>query len=181
MFDSKDQNHTTCHPRTWVNLLRQINDWIQLPNSKSIFWLNGSAGTGKSTVSWTIAKWLTSESDHRGVDLGASFFFRRGEGDRGSASLSFPTIVRQLILKIRGLDGIIADVVISDSIILDKALGEQFDKLLYQPLCRISSVGRCFLLGVWCRDIVGLKHWDEYSIRNCCPPLALLRQAQLPQ
>jgi hypothetical protein len=142
MFNSKDQNHTTCHPRTRVDLLRQIKDWIQLPNSKSIFWLNGSAGTGKSTISCTIAEWLTSESYHGGVDLGASFFFRRGEGDRGSASRFFPTIVRQLILKIPGLDGLIADVITSDPIILDKALGEQFDKLLYQPLCRIRTTSR---------------------------------------
>lgn len=139
MFSSKDQERTTCHPRTRVDLLRQIKDWIQRPNSKSIFWLNGSAGTGKSTISWTIAKWLTSESCNRVVDLGASFFFKRGEADRSSASLFFPTIVRQLVFTIPGLDVLISGVIESDPFIFDKSLSEQFDKLLFQPLCKISS------------------------------------------
>lgn len=139
MFNSKDQDHTTCHPRTRVDLLRQIKDWIQIPNSKSIFWLNGSAGTGKSTISWTIAKWLTSESCNRVVDLGASFFFKRGEADRSSASLFFPTIVRQLVFTMPGLDVLISAVIESDPFIFDKSLSEQFDKLLFQPLCKISS------------------------------------------
>ncbi|XWW94391.1 hypothetical protein V2A60_002334 [Cordyceps javanica] len=138
-FNSKDQDHTTCHPNTRVDLLRQIKDWIRSSNSKSIFWLHGSAGTGKSTISWTIAELLASGSIHKEVDLGASFFFRRGEGDRGSASLFFPTIVRQLVLKIPGLDSFIADAITSDPIIFDKALGEQFENLLYQPLRKIRS------------------------------------------
>jgi hypothetical protein len=110
------KDHTTCHPGTRVDLLRQIEDWVQLPNSKSIFWLNGSAGTGKSTISWTIAKWLMSESDRRVVILGASFFFRRGAADRDSASRFFSTIARQsrLVLTIPGLDGLIAAVIESD-------------------------------------------------------------------
>jgi pantothenate kinase-related protein Tda10 len=64
----------TCHPATRVALLRQIQDWAQQPQSKSIFWLNGAAGTGKSTISRTFAEWLTGQ-DHTGVvGLGASIF-----------------------------------------------------------------------------------------------------------
>ena len=85
IFNSYDQVHVACHPATRVDLLRQIQDWARQPQSENIFWLNGMAGTGKSTISWTIAKWLTDQGRLGDIDLGASFFFKRGEGDRGSA------------------------------------------------------------------------------------------------
>jgi hypothetical protein len=139
MFNAYGGDHRTCHPATRVDLLRQVQDWAQQPQSKNIFWLNGMAGTGKSTISWTFAEWLTDQGHFGVVNLGGSFFFKRGEGDRGSASRFFSTITRQLVLQIRGMDTLIANVITSDPLIFDKALGEQFDKLIYQPLRSVSS------------------------------------------
>jgi Heterokaryon incompatibility protein (HET)/NACHT domain len=144
MFNSYDQDHTTCHPATRVDLLRQIKGWARQPHSKSIFWLNGMAGTGKSTISWTIAEWLTGQGCDGDIDLGASFFFKRGEGDRGSATRFFSTIARDLVLKVPGLYSLIAEVIASDPSIFDKALGEQFDKLICQPLQKVNiTAGGC--------------------------------------
>ena len=137
-FNAYDEDHTICYPATRVDLLRQIQDWAQQPHSKSIFWRNGMAGTGKSTISWTIAEWSTGQACRGVVDLGASFF-KRGEGDRGSASRFFPTITRQLVSRISGLESLVADVIASDSFIFEKALGEQFDKLMYQPLQKVKA------------------------------------------
>lgn len=81
---------------------------------------------------------MTGQGRHGVVDLGASFFFKRGEGDRGSASRFFPTITRDLLSKISGLDTLIADVIASHPFIFDKSLGEQFDKLIYQPLRKVN-------------------------------------------
>ena len=61
MFNSYGDDHITCHPATRVDLLRQIQDWAQRQDGKSIFWLNGVAGTGKLTISRTIAEWLVSQ------------------------------------------------------------------------------------------------------------------------
>lgn len=138
LYNSYGDEGIMCHPGTRVDLLHQIQDWAQHSNSKSIFWLRGMAGTGKSTISRTFAEWLAGQSHLGNVDIGASFFFKRGEGDRGSASRFFSTIVRELILKVPGLDALIAEVVNSDPLIFDKALGEQFDKLIYQPLQKLS-------------------------------------------
>lgn len=144
IFNCYGQDHTTCHPATRVDLLSQIQDWAREPHSKSIFWLNGKAGTGKSTISWTFAKWLTEQSQYGVVDLGASFFFKRGEGDRGSALRFFPTITRDLVWKVPGLGNLIAEAIASDPFICDKALGEQFEKLIYQPLRKVNiTPGSC--------------------------------------
>jgi hypothetical protein len=56
MFNSYGEDYITCHPATPIDLLRQIQDWAQQPHSKSIFWLNGMAGTSKSTISRTFAE-----------------------------------------------------------------------------------------------------------------------------
>jgi hypothetical protein len=56
-----------------------------------IFWINGSAGTGKTTIAYTIAK------DCRAQDvLGASFFCSRDDADCSNSGLIFTTIAYQL-------------------------------------------------------------------------------------
>ena len=139
MYNSYGDDRILCHPATRVELLHQIQYWAERSDSKSIFWLSGMAGTGKSTISRTLAEWLTNHGRLRGVDLGASFFFKRGEVDRGSALRFFPTIIRELVLKIPELDSLVADVITSDPFIFDKSLGEQFDKFIYQPMLKVKA------------------------------------------
>ncbi|KAL9024345.1 MAG: hypothetical protein Q9196_006583, partial [Gyalolechia fulgens] len=55
LFNSYQEAHVTCYPNTRVDLLRQVQNWAQQPYGKRIFWLNGEAGTGKSTISRTFA------------------------------------------------------------------------------------------------------------------------------
>lgn len=140
-YDVKDQVPRACHPGTRKDLLQNIRDWAQRPDSKQIFWLNGMAGTGKSTISYTVANWLAEQpSDY--LQLGASFFFKRGEGDRASAALFFPTIVRQLMLRVSGLDLLVGKVIDADPDICSKSLSDQFDKLLRKPLQKLDITAR---------------------------------------
>lgn len=97
------------------------------------------AGTGKSTISWTVAQWLADHGRSASIALGASFFFKRGEGDRASAALLFPTIASQLGATIRNFDVLLAQVVKADPQICSKSLGEQFNKLIHGPLQRLRS------------------------------------------
>ncbi|RYP71480.1 hypothetical protein DL770_008121 [Monosporascus sp. CRB-9-2] len=54
-FDSHTEEHNArCHPDTRAELLRQIRGWADDPQPECIFWLNGRAGTGKSTISRTL-------------------------------------------------------------------------------------------------------------------------------
>ena len=189
-FDAYGQVHGACHPATRVDLLRDIQDWAQRPNSKSIFWLKGMAGTGKSTISWTIANWLATKGSLGVVDLGASFFFKRGEDSRGSAALLFPTIIYQLSKKIPGLDVLLAKAIESNPEICSKALGEQFRTLISQPLQRlVSSSGHSMFVIVVdaldeCKrediDIV-LQLWPNlFNIDNVHLRLFLTSRPELP-
>ncbi|KFY93584.1 hypothetical protein V498_04339, partial [Pseudogymnoascus sp. VKM F-4517 (FW-2822)] len=132
-FDSHAEEHNArCYQGTRVQLLQQISAWASDPSSECIFWLNGMAGTGKSTISRTVAQNLANEGD-----LGASFFFKRGEGDRGRAEFFFATIATQLVQTLPCLAPHIQNAVEADPAISKKALKQQFEMLVLQPLGRI--------------------------------------------
>ncbi|KAK0249913.1 hypothetical protein LTS09_014936 [Friedmanniomyces endolithicus] len=122
-----------CLPGTRLELLEQIDDWATDPAGQRMFWLCGVAGTGKSTIARTVA-----ESLHEDGLLGASFFFKRGRGDRSHATLLFPTIARQLADLFPEVGHTVASALDEDSLLCDKHLQPQFEKLLLQPLQQAS-------------------------------------------
>jgi hypothetical protein len=124
-----DQHEDECLPGTREDLLHKIEQWAILPEGKCMFWLNGLAGTGKSTISRTVASMFQKQRL-----LGASFFFKRGEGDRGNATRFFPTIARQLFTRVPELRGAILRAIKDNPGISTKPFKEQFEKLIYQPL-----------------------------------------------
>ena len=92
------------------------------------------AGTGKSTIARTVARLFADEGQ-----LGASFFFKKGEGDRGTAGRLFTTIAKDLMAHVPGLKSGIAKAIYADPGISDKALKEQFEKLIVQPLSELRQ------------------------------------------
>ena len=91
-FNSAGKQHDPlCLQNTRVDILKEIRAWADGQDERCIFWLNGLAGTGKSTIARTIAReYYTQER------LGASFFFSRDDGDTNHASKFFTTIAVQL-------------------------------------------------------------------------------------
>ncbi|KAF3076277.1 hypothetical protein CFAM422_001579 [Trichoderma lentiforme] len=129
-FDSSiDGEVSYCLEGTRNHIIQQIEDWSSRPDSQSIFWLNGTAGTGKSTISRTIAQSFSNKSI-----LGASFFFKRGEGDRGRASFLFTTIAAQLVRRIPSIAPEVREVIDLEPQIHEKPLRDQFQKLILDPL-----------------------------------------------
>lgn len=112
------------HPRTRIELLEEIRGWAEHSTGTSIFWLNGMAGMGKSTIAYSVAEWLSQQGTSGRANLGASSFFRRGERDRASPALFFLTIVRQLSHKIPGLAEHVNLSIDIDLDVCSKALGE---------------------------------------------------------
>jgi hypothetical protein len=101
-----------------------------------MFWLNGLAGTGKSTVARTIAhRYLEKEQ------LGASFFFSRGGGDVGQADKFITTLARQLADSIPTLHQHICDAIKGYADIASRSLHEQWHQLIFRPLSKLDGTG----------------------------------------
>ena len=84
-------NRQGCLRGTRKDVLWQIESWLADERDQRVFWLNGLAGTGKSTIAQTFAE--TSFSDGK---LGASFFCSRDFEDRSNIQNIFPTLAFQL-------------------------------------------------------------------------------------
>ncbi|KAH5436513.1 hypothetical protein HBI47_072820 [Parastagonospora nodorum] len=129
-FNSHNEEHNArCLPNTRTELLDEITTWANNKDGKSIFWLSGMAGTGKSTIARTIAESFASHGQ-----LGASFFFKKGEGERGNALRFFTTVAADLVKHEPGMLPGIRKALDEDSAISQRALKDQFDKLILQPL-----------------------------------------------
>ena len=73
-----------------MDVLQQLEDW-QENGGHCVFWLNGLAGTGKSTIAQTFANITFAEGK-----LGASFFCSRDFQNRSNLRAILPTLAFQL-------------------------------------------------------------------------------------
>ncbi|KAJ7686144.1 hypothetical protein B0H14DRAFT_909321, partial [Mycena olivaceomarginata] len=125
-----------CHPKTRTQILDDLKNWSLETNSKStVLWLYGPAGAGKSAIAQSFCQDL--EVADR---LWASFFFKRGDPSRGSATKLFSTIAYQLALQknCTDLDRVISLTVENNPSILDRSLSLQLQQLIVEPCRQIS-------------------------------------------
>ena len=108
--------------------------WASGKDERNIFWLNGLAGTGKSTIARTIARKFYDQDR-----LGASFFFSRGNGDIGHAGKFFTSIAVQLATRLPQLKRYICDAVVEHRDIATQSLRDQWRQLVLKPLSKLDT------------------------------------------
>src|SRR5258707_7041434 len=129
-----------CFKGTRTAILKNIRDWLDQPISESgspiepIYWINGIAGIGKSTIARTVA-----EDEGRRKCLGASFFFSRQEKDLSDAKLFIPTIAHQLAQSYPEVRSDVIQVLQKDPDIVNKSSATQLQQLILNPLRNITS------------------------------------------
>ncbi|KAK6436473.1 hypothetical protein LTR95_007334 [Oleoguttula sp. CCFEE 5521] len=131
-FDaSSRQDDPLCLQDTRTEVLKQIRAWVYGEEASCIFWLNGMAGTGKSTIARTVA-----EEFSRRKCLGASFFCARGGGDVSHAAMFFVSIANQLAIRQPNVKQHIGEAVQREPDIGSKSRTEQWRQLIAQPLAK---------------------------------------------
>ncbi|KAJ5159311.1 uncharacterized protein N7500_008962 [Penicillium coprophilum] len=123
------EEYQECLQETRKELLRDIRSWANHPHRKPVFWLQGMAGTGKSTVSRTVARWL----DNEGL-LGGSFFFKKGGTDREDAKRLFTTLTKQILERLPQLQEPVKRAIKETRGIGSNNPQEQFNELIFKPL-----------------------------------------------
>ncbi|EFR04041.1 vegetative incompatibility protein HET-E-1 [Nannizzia gypsea CBS 118893] len=136
-FNSHANEHDPkCHPGTRAQLLAEICKQLENPGGKCILWLQGIAGTGKSTIARSIAAHF---SKAKGIAT-ATFFFKKGEGDRDKASLLFTTIASQLLQRLPFMAPYVMEALNEDPAIINKSIKDQFQNLIIDPLKRCKKI-----------------------------------------
>ena len=122
-------NRNGCLKGTRESVLDEIERWARDFSASPVFWLNGPAGTGKSTIAQTVAERAFSDGN-----LGASFFCSRGVEDRGSLHLIFPTLAFQLAQKYPAFRSFLIPLLQSNSDVMHESLFSQMQRLIVEPL-----------------------------------------------
>ncbi|KLO12413.1 hypothetical protein SCHPADRAFT_853922, partial [Schizopora paradoxa] len=133
-FDSYEVEKAGVHPcsiGTRECVLHPIRSWAisDDQSQERIFWIDGLAGIGKSTIAMTIAKW----ANENGI-LGGSFFFVRDAIQLSDPGLLFPSLAAQLARFDPEYKVALYDVLFDDPDTATANLQKQFDELIRKPL-----------------------------------------------
>lgn len=147
------KNRKSCLKGTRTAVLTQFSSWIgikdlfdeslpppdtllaaEITGNRNIFWINGSAGTGKTTIAHTIA-----EECHRRGFLGASFFCSRDDADCSNPFLIFTTLAYQLGLFCPELQQLVDQVLKSNPDIGYSVPSYQLEELIVKPLRQLGD------------------------------------------
>jgi hypothetical protein len=123
------EHHERCLTGTRESILGDIMRWAQNTRDQPVFWLNGLAGTGKSTITQTFSE-MASNRDI----LGASFFCSRDYLDRKVLKNIFPTLAYQLACRYPRFRDHLVKVIKRDPSVAHSSLISQLKDLLVDPL-----------------------------------------------
>ena len=118
-----------CLRGTRETILDEIELWAKDPSKSPVFWLNGLAGTGKSTIAQTVSERVFAD----GL-LGASFFCSRDFKDRSDLHFIFPTLAFQLAHKYPKFRSLLIPLLRSNPDIAHESLYNQMKLLIVEPL-----------------------------------------------
>jgi len=122
-------NRQGCLKGTRKEILLGIEHWLMDERDQRIFWLNGLAGTGKSTIAQTFAEMSFADGK-----LGASFFCSRDFADRSNLQAIFPTIAFQLTYQYPLFRKELLQVLKARPDVGRESLFSQMEKLIVGPL-----------------------------------------------
>ena len=122
-------HHDKCLPGTRQTVLQDIMLWAKNPQDQNVFWLNGLAGTGKSTIAQSFSEMVANEGF-----LGASFFCSRDYLGRRELKNIFPTLAYQLACCYPHFRSHIVTVIKEDPTLAYTSLISQLENLLISPL-----------------------------------------------
>ncbi|QRV93068.1 peptidase C14 [Ceratobasidium sp. AG-Ba] len=123
-----------CTRNTRVDLLQSLWDWASNPGSEKVYWLNGMAGTGKTTIAYSLCERLRSEKR-----LAASFFCSQRLPECKNVNNIVPTIAYQLSLFSRTFGYAVSQAIEKNPDVYNQLPFDQFTDLLVEPLIKAHS------------------------------------------
>ena len=108
--------------------------WAKNSQEQNVFWLNGLAGTGKSTIAQSFSETISNDGF-----LGASFFCSRDYLDRKELKNIFPTLAYQLACRYTHFQHSVITSLKKDPTLAHASLISQLENLLVNPLSGMNT------------------------------------------
>jgi len=122
-------NRKGCLRGTRRDVLLQLEHWLKDEADHRVFWLNGLAGTGKTTIAQTFAEISFADGT-----LGASFFCSRDFEDRSNLQTIIPTLAFQLAYRYHMFKEQLVRVLRANPGVGRESLCTQMEKVIVGPL-----------------------------------------------
>ncbi|CAE6470206.1 unnamed protein product, partial [Rhizoctonia solani] len=123
-----------CTVQTRETIHQDLQTWTTNPESAKIYWMNGMAGTGKTTITYSLCEWL--ENTNR---LGASFFCSRISSTCRSLSRIVPTLAYQLARYSPAFRSALCAALKDDPDAGTLNVVQQFQMLVYHPMLHVKG------------------------------------------
>jgi len=123
-----------CTAETRKNILKDIQDWAEDPNSTRVYWMSGMAGTGKTTILYSLCEWLSKNQR-----LGGDYFCSRISSSCRDVNTIIPTLAYQLAQYSLAFRSALCKVVEENPEASKLDVKWQFEKLLQGPMQAVKS------------------------------------------
>ncbi|KAJ1304309.1 hypothetical protein OPQ81_005469 [Rhizoctonia solani] len=123
-----------CTQGTRVDVLGQITSWVATSSPGSVYWMNGMAGTGKTTIAYSLCEEFTARGK-----LAASFFCSRLIPECRDANRIIPSIAYQMARSSHPLRSVLSGILEKDPDAHTRMPHLQFDALIAQPLLKVKD------------------------------------------
>ena len=127
-----------CTENTRKEILNTLQVWASDDMTTKVYWLNGMAGTGKTTIAYSFSEILKRKGS-----LGGTFFASHLRVDTSDARRIIPTISLQLAKYLPSFGSLVLDVVKTNPECSSWRIANQFVNFMVTPLtvaCRENRV-----------------------------------------
>lgn len=124
----------TCTPDTRQTILAEMRQWADDLDGPKVYWLDGMAGTGKTTLAYSFCTEMKLVGR-----LGASFFCSRADQESKDVSRIVPTIAYQLAGLLPSFREVLVRQIGEDKDIGARKIKIQFEKLIRDPLREVQA------------------------------------------
>ncbi|KAG6826811.1 hypothetical protein H0H87_006317, partial [Tephrocybe sp. NHM501043] len=123
-----------CTPQTREGILADLKAWVNNPDSSKVYWLNGMAGTGKTTIMYSLCEWLEAQKL-----LGANFCCSHLSDACQKAHAIVPSIAFQLAGYSSAFQLSLCKVIEQEPHTITSNVETQFSKLVVQPMKAVQN------------------------------------------
>ncbi|CAE6499040.1 unnamed protein product [Rhizoctonia solani] len=133
--ESEDIDRGPCTPGTRTAELERLLTWTarSLTDRKGVYWMNGMAGTGKTTIAYSLCTSLEEQGR-----LAASFFCSRLIPKCRNVKLIIPTLAYQLARSSHPFRSALSQALEVDPDAHTRSLKVQFDSLIAKPSLEVQ-------------------------------------------